>query len=331
MRRFLNVVLLSALTSASAFAQAATDDTTPATQPETTATDSDPTDNKRELTPAKPATAQTPVVPPMSDVESPVLEWDPAWARAGTANYVLIGGAVAGTIAFAIKKPLSRHNLDRPILFDEGARNALRLKQINDRFTARDASDVLLSLETTWPIMVDSVIVAYGTRRSPHVAFEMAIIDAEALAISSFVQTLTADIVSRPRPYVKDCGTPGLPSALNDCVRNTRFRSFFSGHSALAFTGASLVCAHRQHLELFGPTADIATCITAYVAAAATATLRVVGDVHYASDVITGALVGTAVGWLVPTLHYRRRNRAAGDVNVQIVPQGRGLGLAVQY
>jgi membrane-associated phospholipid phosphatase len=33
---------------------------------------------------------------------------------------------------------------------------------------------------------------------------------------------------------------------------------------------------------------------------------RLVADKHYASDVITGALVGSAIGYLTPTLlHYR--------------------------
>ncbi len=49
----------------------------------------------------------------------------------------------------------------------------------------------------------------------------------------------------------------------------------------------------------------MAPCATGFVLAAATAALRVVGDMHYLTDVLMGAVVGTATGFLVPyLLHY---------------------------
>ncbi len=217
----------------------------------------------KQLHPAEPPSPSAPIVPPFSEAESPVLEWDPHWAQAGGWNYAFIGinSAVAG--ATSILRPAGHHNILKPILFDNAARNFLRLPTQQERYIARDTSDVFLSLETTWPVFVDSLIVAYGARRSPHVAYETAIIDMEAITLALAVQQLTADFVSRPRPYFHNCGGV-LPAGDNDCVRNTRYRSFFSGHSTLAFTGASLICAHRARLDFFGPTADVATCVTAY-------------------------------------------------------------------
>jgi membrane-associated phospholipid phosphatase len=292
---------------------------------------SKPIDEKaadKQLRPAEPPSPGAPIVPPFSEPESPVLEWDPHWAQAGGWNYAFIGinGAVAG--ATAILRPSGNHNILNPILFDKGSRNALRLPTQQERYIARDASDVFLSLETTWPVFVDSLIVAYGTRRSPHVAYETAMIDLEAITLTLAVQQLTANLVSRPRPYLHNCGGV-LPAGDNDCVRNTRYRSFFSGHASMAFTGASLICAHRARLEFFGPTADVATCVTAYVVAAATATLRVASDMHYASDVISGAIVGTAIGLGIPALHYRKRDR--DDVEVSFFPVAAGMGVTVRY
>jgi membrane-associated phospholipid phosphatase len=163
----------------------------------------------------------------------------------------------------------------------------------------------------------------------------MAVIDAEAMAMTVALQQMTTLFVSRPRPYVEDCNVTLSPD-LNDCVRSSRFRSFYSGHTSMAFTSASLVCAHRARLTLFGPTADVVMCAGAFVAATATATLRIMGDMHNASDVIVGALVGTAVGLGVPALHYANHDRSTasllpGGYELSVYPTGTGVGLAVVY
>ena len=54
--------------------------------------------------------------------------------------------------------------------------------------------------------------------------------------------------------------------------------------------------------------------------------------VHYASDAILGALVGTAVGYGVPLLHYRELKRpggsgSAGQLQLTVVPTAGGLGV----
>ena len=133
---------------------------------------------------------------------------------------------------------------------------------------------------------------------------------------------MTNTLVSRERPYARECGA-SIPEKSVDCDGNVRFRSFFSGHSAISFTGASLVCWHHVKLGLLGAPGDVLSCATAYAVAGTTATLRVMGDMHYATDVLTGAIVGTAVGLGVPAL----RSTSASGVSVQIVPVGAGLGV----
>lgn len=266
----------------------------------------------------------------------PPLTWKPEWARVGTGNYVFIGAAAATSVTASIFRPLGNHNLEKPILFDASARRTLRFDSLNARYAALDLSDVFLSMEITWPFAVDALVMAAGVRRSPDVAWEMAIIDAEAVALTTAVHQITALLVSRPRPYLQTCGDELSPD-LNLCVRNGRYRSFFSGHAAMSFTGASLICAHRMRHEIFGPNADIVTCATAYLAAAATASLRVVGDVHNASDVITGAVIGTAIGLAVPALHYRswdknkRGAKVGHDYEISVYPTQNGIGLAVVH
>ena len=87
-------------------------------------------------------------------------------------------------------------------------------------------------------------------------------------------------------------------------------QSFVSGHTAIAFTGAGLTCAHHRHLPLYGGGwPDVAICVATLAAASSTAVLRVMSDRHYASDSLLGIGLGLVSGWGLPEwLHY-----GAGD------------------
>ncbi|MEO7096591.1 MAG: phosphatase PAP2 family protein, partial [Polyangiales bacterium] len=88
-------------------------------------------------------------------------------------------------------------------------------------------------------------------------------------------------------------------------------RSFFSGHSSLSFASAGLICSHHLKLDLFESNGDEIACVMALTAATATATLRVVGDQHYLSDVVMGAVIGTSIGFGLPLLHHYRSSTPA--------------------
>ncbi len=239
------------------------------------------------------------------------LAWDPAFNRMDAPEIWLTAIAAGVALTTAIAPPLNT-GWRGGVLFDDSARTALRLPSYQQQLNARDVSDVGLALITTFPILIDSAIVAYWYRGSDDVALQMTLIDAETLAISAAIQGTANFFGGRERPYSSECGTT-LSGNVNDCTSNSRYRSFFSGHSALSFTSASLICAHHMSLELFESGADLGTCISGYVAAGAIATLRVVGDVHYMSDILTGAVIGTAVGLGVPLLHHYRRSEPDGS------------------
>ena len=108
------------------------------------------------------------------------------------------------------------------------------------------------------------------------------------------------------RPYALGCAED--PEYRKRCDRPDRNRSFFSGHTVLAFTGAGLACAHHMKLRPYGGAGDGIACGTAMALATATGTLRIGSDRHYVSDVVVGAVWGMAAGYLLPVaLHYRSR------------------------
>jgi len=282
--------------------------------------------------PAEPA-AVSPLlpgyVPTLVGVDlPPPLIWK--WARFSTANYLVTATGGAATLATAIIHPRAQHSLSGGLWFDESVRNALRVDTLPNRYIFRDASDVGLSLMVSWPFVADALTTAWWYRGSRDTAQEMALIDLETLAVSGAIQGVTNVVVSRERPYGRDCGSEELPSDSIDCANPVHYRSFFSGHSAFSFTGAALICIHHFENELLGAPWDALSCAGGYAVAATTATFRVVSDVHYASDVLTGALLGTLVGYGVPLLHYSRRANSTttmAEVQLHLVPSPGGIGL----
>lgn len=326
----------------SAFAQTSPEDPVPPSPPTLSPTQPPlvslppPADRKPSKPEAISPTTTIPIPGPIVPFPLPrtrggaTLHWNPQWRRSDGWDYTLTAIAASSTLFTAIVKPLPPV-IHGPILFDDAARK-LRFDTFNGRMTARDVSDVLLSLSMTGPFLIDAMVVAWWYRGNKAVAKEIALIDLETLAVTAAVQGLSSALTGRARPYVQTCGN-GLPANSLDCQTFGQDRSFFSGHTSLSFASASLVCMHHLNLDLFsGPTDELA-CISSYAAAATTGMLRIASDQHYASDVITGALVGTGIGLGLPyLLHYRKRgvaeNERAGDFHIQLVPTVTG-GAAV--
>jgi membrane-associated phospholipid phosphatase len=286
---------------------------------------------------SRPAAAPPPravnALPIVSTDAPPPLVWK--WPTFSAGNYVLTVAGGAVTLGAAILKPRAKHSLSGGILFDDSVRNALRAHTLANRYIFRDASDVGLSLSVSWPFAADALTTAWWYRGSRETAEEMALIDLETLAVAGALQGATNVLVSRERPFGPGCGEGELPEDSIDCKNSFHYRSFFSGHAAFSFTGAALICIHHMENELLGPPWDALSCAGGYAVAATTATFRVVADVHYASDVLLGAAVGTLVGYGVPLLHYRHQVGASGRASVSqpnqlqlhLIPAPGGIGL----
>jgi hypothetical protein len=90
--------------------------------------------------------------------------------------------------------------------------------------------------------------------------------------------------------------------------------SFPSGHATEAFSVASVIAMRSKGWVL--PTA-------AYAAATLVAFDRVNDRVHFASDVVAGAVLGTAVGRFIVARHRRaQEQKPAADLNVVPIPGG---------
>jgi len=261
-----------------------------------------------------PAQLQVPVqTQPADHPRGAPVTWDPAWPKFGTGEYIAGGVGLAAFLASRVLPVPSTHWYGG-FAFDEKARDHLRLQSPASRRWARDASDVGIIINESW-VFFDALVVAGWYRDSPEVGIQQALISTEVIAITAGLQGMVSYGVSRERPYGRECGGE-LPADTRDCETRDRYYSFYSGHSSQTFATAAVNCMHHAYVPLYGGgAADAAACAGMFTIAAGTAVLRVATDVHYLSDVLLGAVLGTTTGLLVPwALHYRHGAKK-GDSN----------------
>lgn len=137
---------------------------------------------------------------------------------------------------------------------------------------------------------------------------------AEAAVIAMNLSQLSKLIFARERPDVH-ARSPAERAAQRDHGDNV---SFFSGHTTTAFalaTSAGTVASMRGH--------RLAPLMWAagLTLASAGGYLRIAADRHYATDVLTAALVGSAVGVAVPLFVHRP---IVGNARIAALPAHRG-------
>lgn len=146
-----------------------------------------------------------------------------------------------------------------------------------------------------------------------HSASENALVLSEALVTAALLTQITKYAVGRERPFLRTQREHGeaMTHGADDNL------SFFSGHTSISFAlavGAGSIASLRGYEQ--------APWIWAIGVplAALTGYLRIAADRHYFTDVLTGALVGSAVGVLLPWLH--RHYGAAEGPRIGASPPG---------
>ena len=126
--------------------------------------------------------------------------------------------------------------------------------------------------------------------------------------------------IDRQRPYMYHDNPPQAKVDSGDWNN-----SFPSGHTAMSFAGASFA---SYVFWKYNPDSKWRIPVTAvsYSLAATVAVLRVAGGSHFMTDVLAGALLGTAIGIGVPALHTLLADK---DAAVSVSPFG--LVISMSY
>ncbi|WP_020614740.1 phosphatase PAP2 family protein [Sediminispirochaeta bajacaliforniensis] len=150
---------------------------------------------------------------------------------------------------------------------------------------------------------------------------------AETITLAYGFKELGKICINKARPYMYFEGFP--KDAVNDHDWN---KSFPSGHTTMSFAGASFT---SLVFSKYFPNSKwkIPVIASSYVIAFSTAACRVASGDHFLTDVIAGAIAGTACGFFVPWIHSLNINtqkvgtNSTYDVSVQAIPMGAVLSI----
>lgn len=221
----------------------------------------------------------------------------------GRADLALLPAAVGASLLGDAVAP-------EPRLLTRAEVSPLSPDDINafDRMAARswsgswgDASDV--SLDRLLVATVLTTFVPSAARGGWRGAAAMAVMFTESALLLEGTTYLAKDLTGRRRPWVFNSSLSveeRLALSAGDPLDARR--SFFSGHAAASFTLATLLSTVVT--DVYGRSwVTDAIWAASLSTAAFTAVARVKAGMHYPSDVLVGAAVGTAIGRLVPALH----------------------------
>jgi len=129
----------------------------------------------------------------------------------------------------------------------------------------------------------------------------MALVYGEAVSYAFAVKNVLNFLLPRYRPYMYSGGAPGVASTEDD-------QSFPSGHATVAFAAAT---AGVTIYAMSFPDSPflVPFAVTSYGMAVLIGVFRVTSGMHFVTDVVAGAALGSAIGYLVPYLHRQRTSK----------------------
>jgi membrane-associated phospholipid phosphatase len=192
-------------------------------------------------------------------------------------------------------------------LLDEPVRDAFGGRYENDPGGAAAQVEKLGERRYVWSLLAG--FYASGLMRDDDRARAVAIDGVIAIFVAdSLITSKLKRAFGRGRPYL-GTGADQFAAFDGDAVDR---RSFPSGHTTVAFSVASVIASHYQDRPWVPP--------IAYGTATLVGLARMHHDMHWSSDVLAGALIGTLVGReIVRFNHDRRRERARRDTRLDIV------------
>jgi membrane-associated phospholipid phosphatase len=226
----------------------------------------------------------------------------------------------AGALAVALEghklfepalRPLCQGGCAADELKPHGVDAGIRQRLVWPTYRGRATADSLSHGTAVASFVLPSAFLAGSRQPLQGREFWMTV---ESGAITAAVLQVVKHRVHRARPYARNCD----PGCRDDVNGHGAQLSFFSGHTALAFSfavSAGTLASMRSYPNagwVLGSGLTLAT---------ATGYFRIAADKHYFTDVLTGALIGSAVGWAVPKLHGLRDR--APDQNATVATASR--------
>ncbi|MDF9795787.1 membrane-associated phospholipid phosphatase [Catalinimonas alkaloidigena] len=162
---------------------------------------------------------------------------------------------------------------------------------------ARIASDVFLNVSYLFPL---APLLIKDARQEFGIISVMLL---ETILLNETFTGLSKVLVSRPRPFTHNADVP-----FEERIQEDNNLSFFSGHTsytaALSFFSAQVL---SQYID--NPTTRKVIWAGAIAWPAATGYFRYAAGKHYITDILTGYVIGAALGYFIPRLHETTKGK----------------------
>ena len=145
----------------------------------------------------------------------------------------------------------------------------------------------------------------------------------QTLILAEALPLTLKGITQRTRPFAYNEDAP-----LEAKQKQNAKRSFFSGHTSVAFAMAVFLSTVYSD---YHPNSEWKPFIwgVSLLAASTVGYLRYAAGKHFPTDIITGALVGSAIGYFIPFIH--RTNESDLDVSLGINGKGSTLNFLYKF
>ncbi len=182
--------------------------------------------------------------------------------------------------------------------------NNLNSADVNsfDRFVTNNwnpkiakASDILLMASFALPL---ALLIKNDDIKNSSLKYGLMYL--ETLLITAGLTNIVKNIVDRPRPFTYNPSAP-----MDKKLEKDGLMSLFSGHTSFAFATSIFFAKVFSDTH---PNSKLKPYVwgSALVLASTVATMRVISGKHFLTDVIVGAIVGGAIGYIVPKLHLKK-------------------------
>jgi len=241
--------------------------------------------------------------------ESPYLR---SWSRDGS----LAGGsAVAAACAVAVSRTtdaLTANEIDR--LSRESVNAFDRSATYHYSGDISKAADLVVGIVAAAPL---ALMLDAGVRDDWPTC---ALMYAETMALAVILPAYGKGTADRIRPFVYSSDAPMDAKTTSDARK-----SFFSRHTSAAFASAVFMATVYGDYHP-GSAAKPYVWAASLLAAAVVGIMRYESGEHFPTDVIVGAVAGSAAGYLVPLVHRSR----GGRLSLRPARQGAQAGLVLE-
>lgn len=187
-----------------------------------------------------------------------------------------------------------------------------------------DASDLTVELVNWAPLLL---FVPQLKNKQWRNISTIGIMYFEGYYLNNGLKHITKTVTERKRPFLYNNTSLSTEDRLSYAGEGNlhAYRSFYSGHTASAFFSAVFIS--KVFTDIYGKSNWSYLVWGASLSlAATTGYLRYQSGMHYPSDILVGAVVGSLIGYVIPALHKNRSTH-----NLSFVASDNYLALSYKF